>query len=570
MNLSKDFRYPIAVIAFYLTLRISYSFFNVELDAEVSLGWLELGISNLRSMADAILLALPMWCLGKRFKVLSHIWFLLVDVILLSSIWYSRNFGTVIHYTDFFMVDNLDGLAPSIIASMRWSDVCVLLPFLFFISLDYWGINRKYVLGKRSILLYCVSLFFAIVVEVHAGMNNYVGCGFNRILVTTYYGVFHVMRYDYISHRECTLEEIEQIPLFLAEIDKEPDTLYTVFPSQKNLIVILVESLASWPINLIVGGREVTPCLNKIVSEDLVSYFPYVVPQTKDGRSSDAQLILNTGLLPMQSGATACFYSNNKYPSLPKALRQKGYDSYNFICDAPSFWFQGATTKAYGFTHLFDKLELSGNKKNLTDRELFSYTLSHLKELSEPFYAQIVTLSMHHPYNASNCPDKDSPFLQSDNLDEEVAYYLAATHYTDKCIGEFIEALKKTSLFENSILLITGDHEHITFDQFEGRTATEVADTYIPLIILNAPLTVENTAAVIGQSDIYPSLLYMMGAGDYFFKGVGQNFFLQQDDCAVSRSGKVAGGNLREDRVARKRKAWQVSDWIIRSDYFRR
>ena len=41
----------------------------------------------------------------------------------------------------------------------------------------------------------------------------------------------------------------------------------------KNLIVILVESLQSWPIGLSVSGTEVTPCLNKIIHEAGTLYF---------------------------------------------------------------------------------------------------------------------------------------------------------------------------------------------------------------------------------------------------------------------------------------------------------
>lgn len=62
--------------------------------------------------------------------------------------------------------------------------------------------------------------------------------------------------------------------------------------SKKNLILILVESMQSWPINMTVKGTEVTPYINQLVKLSGSQYFSKVIPQVKDGRSSDAQLLI--------------------------------------------------------------------------------------------------------------------------------------------------------------------------------------------------------------------------------------------------------------------------------------
>lgn len=70
----------------------------------------------------------------------------------------------------------------------------------------------------------------------------------------------------------------------------------------KNLIIIQVESLQSFPLFQTSAGQEVTPFMNGLAKGGL--YFPYVYPQTVFGNSSDGELIVNTGLFPLKQGAT--------------------------------------------------------------------------------------------------------------------------------------------------------------------------------------------------------------------------------------------------------------------------
>ena len=59
----------------------------------------------------------------------------------------------------------------------------------------------------------------------------------------------------------------------------------------KNVILIQVESLENMAIGQSVGGVEITPTLNKLVSAGSPSlYFPNVYDQTKAGNSSDCDL----------------------------------------------------------------------------------------------------------------------------------------------------------------------------------------------------------------------------------------------------------------------------------------
>lgn len=117
--------------------------------------------------------------------------------------------------------------------------------------------------------------------------------------------------------------------------------------------------------------------------------------------------------------------------------------------------------------------------------------------------------------------------------------------YADKCIGDFIDKLKDTGLYDNSVVVITGDHEAMPYNRYEGRKELLAMDCRVPFIILNSPLSSSHTDKVIGQVDIYPSLLNMMGCYDYSFKGLGESVFGDSiSDFANYRTGISASFNV--------------------------
>ena len=76
--------------------------------------------------------------------------------------------------------------------------------------------------------------------------------------------------------------------------------------SPRNLVLIMCESLESWPINLEIEGQTVTPFLNSLVADSAnVYYNPAVLTQARAGRSIDGQLLYTTRRYPMSKGVFA-------------------------------------------------------------------------------------------------------------------------------------------------------------------------------------------------------------------------------------------------------------------------
>lgn len=531
--------------------------------------------SQIHRLVDALLLALPAW--GLRKKRWLFPWVAVVTIYLLSNVWYYRNYGTLMPLSSYLMVYNLPTIGRSLWLSLRTTDLLLLLPPLLFMGW-YAVIGHRWSApqggGKCSrfrILAtgFCLLIIVLITTPPYLCYNNMdMGYPCRRfqmepILAVRKYGMLHFWIAQFQQMKRCTPGEIEFATHYVQAAEQLHPCTQLVEPHRRNLILILTESLCAWPIGLEVGGTEVTPYLNSLARDTTVLYFPKVLPQVKDGRSSDAQLILNTGLLPLASGAAAGIYGLNTYPSLPKTLKKLGYTSISLTCDNRTVWNQDATSRSYGFDRLYERMD-QGRLCPESDSILFERTLPVLQQLRKPFYAQIVTYSGHDPVETTF----GSALRQADIPDRTVMNYLIITQFVDRSIGRFIEALQEAGLYDESIVVIVGDHDStITRNRYEGRTERTLEDRYIPLFVLNAPLKTE-TGKVIAQSDIYPSLLDLMGAADYPFHGLGESVFRHQSDCAADFDREWAGGNT-DDSVRRRRlEAWRVSDILLRSDHF--
>lgn len=544
-----------------------------QLEHYINVPYDRTGAVKMRRIIDAMLFATPVLFCRKRRILLPYL--LLLNLYLLSIIWYFRTYVTIMPLSSYLMFSNLRGLGGSVWHSIHLKDWLIVLPSLCFVFF-YIYIYRN----LKSVIAPCTSVIIVFFIGVLASIPYWpnkrpsYGQPLHRFSIIgpaafKEYGIINYWVYQIKLQRSVSNEEKEWAYAFIDELESRQhfSNCNSTENSRKNLILILVESFQSWTVGMKHEGIEITPYMNRYVNTQGTVYFPKVLSQVKDGRSSDAQLIINTGFLPLNVGAASSLCVGNEFLSLTKALKTKGYTSVSFICDGEDFWNQGATSIAYGFDKLYDKMQGSAAFKD-ADEKLFEQGLLHLKDMKQPFYAQLVTYSSHMPYTEPTIVD--SPLLKEDFKDNEVKNYLIAIQAVDKRIARFIDGLKKEGLFENSIIVITGDHEQMTYNRYEGREQLVAEDCFVPLIILNSPLLSMHTDEVIGQEDIYPSLLNMLGCCDYSFKGVGESVFGDSiSNYAVFRTGIATGGeNVPKFTKQYRKNCWKLSDILLRMDYF--
>jgi lipoteichoic acid synthase len=493
-----------------------YLFFNA-VDRPLSLDYLPAVYFN---ASTAFLLAL-LYLLRKRNK--NFVIFLLfsITLYLLSNVLYFRTYYSILPIDSIKMASNLMGLKDSITSSFRPTDLFFILPTLLLSLFYYFFFKTRLQLESKRYrinLLVIVLVFVSSVIgkEFYVNRNNPYGLftdendfRYDVIEGTSSYGFLCCWAWQmnefFAANLGITPKETAKIEQWFS--NHKHDHHVVSENKGRNVILLIVESFESFPIEKKLEGREITPCVNKILREEACLYANHVVPQVKGGRSSDAQLMINSGLLPMHSGA-ACFRKpQNSYKTLAKALKERNYKSYTLLGGNASFWNQGIFNKLMGYDQLIAIDQFRDDESfefGLTDSTFLSQAADKICHLPQPYLAQLITLSSHAPFELL---DNRVYFQTPLDCPKELAQYLNAIHYVDKCIGKFVADLKMTGQYEKATLIITGDHDAFNhkphLSNKYGKKLLEER-SYDPFIVLNAGISKRHTT-VLGQIDLYPT-----------------------------------------------------------------
>ena len=301
---------------------------------------------------------------------------------------------------------------------------------------------------------------------------------------------------------------------------------YTGLGKGKNLIVIQVESLQNFVINHFHKGQEVTPNLNRLIKEKGSLYFNNYYQQLGRGNTSDAEFVSHNSLYPSMEEPTYVQYEQNTFYGLPWILRDNGYTAWALHGYEKDFWNRKRAYVNQGFQRFisqedYELVETIGF--GLTDGEFFKQSMAYLKELDSidenPFYAFMITLTSHNPFEM---PERHQYLnIRDEYKDTLLGNYLQSIHYTDKAIGQFIEDLKREGLYEESVLVIYGDHFAInSLNENDQKLMTQYLGypydldemLKVPLIIHIPGLEANETITRVGSMlDFLPTILNIMG-----------------------------------------------------------
>ena len=523
---------------------------------------------GLRSLADAVILLLPYWILPIKYRRFIWIVIILFMIWTLSQLWYFRTYNDLMPFSSFLLFSNISPLLiESIRASMRVIDWSIIISIILLLISDYilpYPNDSKPIKSKNKYIYIVPLIVFVALVHIANGSAFYLkGKGkvdsvWERYTNSNGYAYYFSMNglialgiYSIIETtweaQEPTMQEIAKIENYLDKYDNHyTDNTYSV-SERKNLILIIVESLNSWVINFKIDNMEVTPFLNQLCCQSNSIVALKMQPQVKDGRSSDAHFIYNTGILPLKKGAVAMRYGKSIYPSLAKALNN--YTTIEFICDDAKFWNQKVTASSYGFKKIYDRNNMPHHGSDVAqDGDMFQLASSTLEKVKQPFYAQLVTISMHQPYDKPIVPA--TTISRSNKYSAKIKNYLEVVHYCDSELESFIKDLKEANLYDNSVIAIVSDHNEMNKNIPEDREDMYPEDQEIAMIILNAPCTLSYQEKL-GQIDVYPTLLDIMGANHYAWKGLGQSIFRKK-----------------ENKPTNPGEMWDISSLLITKKYF--
>lgn len=515
----------------------------------------------------------------------------LLDVLLVANLMYFRTYYSAIPASSYLEAGNLADFKASVTDSLRWADI--VLPL---ITIATAVMAFRYKTTKRQPLTAELKWWaaplagFALLLT---GVNLCKG-GFHKSLRSVrqsaylcsadapIFSVFGCIWYDITDAAEpITPEKQAEIERWLASQPKHQPA-ESVTEKRSNLLIVFAESLESWVLEKKVNGKEITPCLNRLLKEKSTLYAPNVLTQVKGGRSIDAQLMICSGLLPLMSGTYSSLYYDNTFYTIQKAMRGlKHSRSYLLTIDKVSTWNQGAVARSFGTDtiisyHDFKMTEAFGTHKRIGDASFFQQCREKIErgevwKPGESVYMQFVTYSGHAPFKL---PDHLRTITFPASIPEKAADYMTTAHYTDKAIGDFVAYLKTLPQYKETIVVIVGDHEGLASYRQElvGNPACRglVSDKQLtPFIVLNSPVGMRYDKFM-GQIDIYPTLLNLMQLDAYRWHGLGQSILDPRKQGVAVGSVMNVEGTGSDKEVERLKEAHTVSDYMLRYDWLKR
>ncbi|MED2584737.1 LTA synthase family protein, partial [Bacillus thuringiensis] len=253
-------------------------------------------------------------------------------------------------------------------------------------------------------------------------------------------------------------------------------------------------------------------------------YFDNFFHQTGQGKTSDSEFLIDTSLYPLNRGAVFFTHGNNDYTATPEILRQQGYFTSVFHANNATFWNRNIMYSALGYDRYYNELDYKITPETnlnwgLKDIEYFDQSVDILKTVNQPFYARFLTLTNHYPFTY----DEDTKFIEPYNSGNGVFdRYFVTARYLDESIKKFIERLKAEGLYDDSIIVLYGDHYGISekhnraMAQFLEKEQITEFDT---LNLQRTPLYIhipgqtegQTISKPTGQIDMKPTILNLLG-----------------------------------------------------------
>ena len=420
--------------------------------------------------------------------------------------------------------------------------------------------RASFAFSSLAILLFSVNLFTA-----EIDRPELLTRGFSNTYIVRALGLPAFFTYNahqtYTAEKDrsdATAEDLVPVEEYVQEHYASPNSDYFGIAKGRNVIYLHLESLQQFVIDykLNVDGveYEVTPFLNSLYHSQSTLAFSNFFNQVKAGKTSDAETMIETSLFGLNQGSFMVQYGgSNTQQAAPYILSQNGgYTSAVFHGNSASFWNRNNTYKQWGYNYFFDQsyfseaTEENSFQYGLNDKIMFADSIQYLEHLQQPFYAKFITVSNHYPYTSSLIGDEIG-FPLADTPDETINGYFATANYLDASIKAFFDYLKATGLYENSIIVLYGDHYGISNSRnpdlapLIGKDSQTWSDfdnammQRVPYMIVVPGMTNGGIIDTFGgEIDALPTLEHLLGIEANNYLQVGQDMLSSEHSQVVA------------------------------------
>lgn len=531
------------------------------------------------AIAAGAFLAIPT-AIAPRRRAFQLILWLVVAGVMIANMMYFRTYFTAIPASAYLMAGNLRDFGSSVVDSLALSDAILII-----IPLAGWIWLRHLPDGRRNMKWWAgATALTAILAWLSALPYGGPAAHIRKLSQECYYANCPPAIYTLagplaveLSTHSAPLSDAErrEVASWLTDHRQRRGMPLDSIPAGKSLVIIFLESFESWPIGLTVEGQEITPFLNSLTADSTVSFFPRLATQVGAGRSIDAQLLMLAGMLPMENEVAAMSRADNRYLSIPEAMKADGAArAYLLSGDKAGVWNQARFARAFSVDTILDAsawemTEKIGNPPKLADGALFAQTINKMRSgeifpVGERAYIHIVAYSGHNPWRI---PEESRLIDIKGDYPPKYADYLTAMNYVDHALRPLVDYLRSRPDADNIVIAITGDHEGLASYRQAMTTHPATAGIvdpleHTPLFIINSPRPGRFDIEA-GQVDVFPTLLDILALHHFPWRGMGTSILSPSHPGeAIRRDGSGSADSL----LIRAR---HVSDIILRHNILR-
>ncbi|GGE67824.1 LTA synthase family protein [Priestia taiwanensis] len=489
-----------------------------------------------------------------------------LSLLLSSNILFYTFFDDFITLPVLFQTNNFGDLGASIQQLIDYkiliafADVIILLFVIWKVpSFIYTGpVSRP---KKNMYFITCICIFLVNLTLAEIQRPQLLTRSFDREMLVKNLGLYTYHLYDAILQSKTSVQRALADGNKLTEVENyisakypevENDSFFGIAKG-KNIIMVSMESTQSFLLNQKINGQEITPFLNKFAKQ---SYsFPNFYHQTGQGKTSDAEFLIENSLYPLDRGAVFFTHPNNEYVALPELLKPNGYYSAVFHANNKSFWNRDVIYPAFGYDRYFHNGDYettpeTSTQWGLKDKEFFKQSIPYLTSLQQPFYTKLITLTNHYPFDL---PEEEQMLPPYDSNDQTLNRYFQTVRYMDEALEQFIQDLKDAGLYDNSVIILYGDHYGISENHNKAMAAYLDKESITPfdhIQLQRVPLFVhipEKKGKVIptvsGEIDVKPTILHLLGIssnkdfhfGQQLFAKKREEFIILRDDSFITK-----------------------------------
>ncbi|AJH63999.1 LTA synthase family protein [Bacillus cereus] len=506
--------------------------FSFDLKIESSTQELILFISPLA--ASLAFVGLALFATGEKRNYIALCINFLLTIILVGNVMFYDFYSDFITLPVLGQTSNFGQLGGSIIEILNYKIILAFVDIIFFFIL----LKKKALVFQTGrvthparfvYFLLTVGVFFANLHLAEKERPELLTRSFDRVMLVKNLGLYTHQVYDLTLQVKAGSQKaladsskLQETENYVKANQSEPNPNMFGAAKGKNVIVVTLESLQTFLIGAKVNGEEVTPFLNEFINESY--YFDNFFHQTGQGKTSDSEFLIDTSLYPLNRGAVFFTHGNNDYTATPEILRQQGYFTSVFHANNATFWNRNIMYSALGYDRYYNELDYKITPETnlnwgLKDIEYFDQSVDILKTVDQPFYARFLTLTNHYPFTY----DEDTKFIEPyDSGNGVFDRYIVTARYLDESIKKFIERLKAEGMYDDSIIVLYGDHYGISekhnraMAQFLEKDQITEFDT---LNLQRTPLYIhmpgqtegETISKPTGQIDIKPTILNLLG-----------------------------------------------------------